>query len=337
MHIQENISLKPFNSFGIAATAQYYSALTSINDIVETIEVQKKKNHPLCILGGGSNILFTQHVQGWVLHNQLKGIELIAETAEEVFLQAMAGESWHGLVEYAVAHNWGGIENLSLIPGHVGAAPMQNIGAYGVELKDVLYEVEAIQIEDGKTITLSNKDCLFGYRDSIFKSALKNKTIITAVTLRLQKHPIFNISYGAIDAELAKMNISSLSVAAISQAVINIRSSKLPNPAIVGNAGSFFKNPVIPKIQYDALLTTFPQLPHYPAGDAVKIPAGWLIEQCGWKGYRKGDAGCYEKQALVLVNYGKATGNEIYELSSAIIESVQEKFNISLEREVNIL
>jgi UDP-N-acetylmuramate dehydrogenase len=337
MYIQENISLKAFNSFGIAATAQYYSELTNKDDIAEVIAIQKKQNHPLFILGGGSNILLTQNINSWVLHNQLKGIELIAETAEEVFLKVMAGESWHGLVEYVVANNWGGIENLSLIPGNVGAAPIQNIGAYGIELKNVLHEVEAIHIEDGNTVTLSNKDCLFGYRDSIFKRSLKNKTIITAITLRLQKHPTYNISYGAIEAELEKMNISSLSIKAISQAVINIRSSKLPNPAVIGNAGSFFKNPVILKEQYSSLVEAFPQLPNYPAGDALKIPAGWLIEQCGWKGYRKGDAGCYEKQALVLVNYGSATGKDIYDLSAAIIESVESTFNISLEREVNII
>ena len=233
--------------------------------------------------------------------------------------------------------NWGGIENLSLIPGNTGAAPIQNIGAYGVEIKDLIHEVEAIQLTDGKKINLSNTDCAFGYRDSIFKNELKNTCIITAVILRLTKNPIFNTSYGAISTELEKMKVSTLSIPAISQAVINIRSSKLPNPSIIGNAGSFFKNPIISKTQYLQLLKDFPTMPSYPSRETVKIPAGWLIEQCGWKGYRKGDAGCYDKQALVLVNYGNASGADIYELSTAIIQSVQTKFGIYLEREVNII
>jgi UDP-N-acetylmuramate dehydrogenase len=287
MLLQENISLKPYNSFGIEAIAQYYSPVNTMELLHELMTEQEQLKQKIFVLGGGSNVLLTKNFDGWVLHNQLKGISIIEETAETVYLKAMAGESWHGLVQHCVANNWGGIENLSLIPGHVGAAPIQNIGAYGVELKDVLHEVEAMLIADQSIIQLSNKDCLFGYRDSIFKRALKNQSIITSVTLKLSKKPVFKISYGAIEDELEKMNISSLNVAAISQAVIHIRSSKLPNPTIIGNAGSFFKNPVIPKIQYDTLLQSFPQIPSFPSGEAIKIPAGWLIEQCGWKSNRQ--------------------------------------------------
>lgn len=337
MLIAQNISLKPFNSFGIEAIAAYYSRIDTEVALEELLQEPILRNQKILVLGGGSNMLFTKDINGLVVHNQIRGIHIIHETNDTIYLKVMAGEPWHELVQYCVAKNWGGIENLSLIPGNTGAAPIQNIGAYGVEIKDVVQEVEAIQLADRKKINLSNKDCAFGYRDSIFKHELKHSCIITAVTVRLTKNPTFNTSYGAINAELEKMKVSTLSVSAISQAVINIRSSKLPNPSIIGNAGSFFKNPIIANTQYQELLQDFPTMPSYPSGENVKIPAGWLIEQCGWKGYRKGDAGCYDKQALVLVNYGNASGTDIYELSTAIIQSVQTKFGIYLEREVNIL
>lgn len=337
MQIAKNISLKPFNSFGIEAIAAYYSRVDTAAALEELLQEPIVQHQKILVLGGGSNLLFTKDVNGLVIHNQIRGIHIIHETNDIIYLKVMAGEPWHELVQYCVAKNWGGIENLSLIPGNTGAAPIQNIGAYGVEIKDVIHEVEAIQLSDGKKMTLSNTDCAFGYRDSIFKNELKHSCIITAVTIRLTKNPKFNTSYGAINTELEKMKVSTLSISAISQAVINIRSSKLPDPSIIGNAGSFFKNPIISKTQYLQLLKDFPTIPSYSSGENIKIPAGWLIEQCGWKGYRKGDAGCYDKQALVLVNYGNASGADIYELSTAIIQSVQTKFGIYLEREVNIL
>lgn len=337
MQIAQNISLKPFNSFGIEAIAAYYSRVNTAAALEELLQEPIVQHQKILVLGGGSNLLFTKDVNGLVIHNQIRGIHIIHETNDTIYLKVMAGEPWHELVQYCVAKNWGGIENLSLIPGNTGAAPIQNIGAYGVEIKDVIHEVEAIQLSDGKKMNLSNTDCAFGYRDSIFKNELKHSCIITAVTIRLTKNPTFNTSYGAINTELEKMKVSTLSISAISQAVINIRSSKLPDPSIIGNAGSFFKNPIISKTQYLQLLKDFPTIPSYSSGENIKIPAGWLIEQCGWKGYRKGDAGCYDKQALVLVNYGNASGADIYELSTAIIQSVQTKFGIYLEREVNIL
>lgn len=337
MLIAQNISLKPFNSFGIEAIAAYYSRIDTAAALEELLQEPIVQHQKILVLGGGSNLLFTKDVNGLVIHNQIKGIHIIHETNDTIYLKVMAGEPWHELVQYCVAKNWGGIENLSLIPGNTGAAPIQNIGAYGVEIKDLIHEVEAIQLTDGKKINLSNTDCAFGYRDSIFKNELKHACIIIAVTLRLTKNPIFNTSYGAISTELEKMKVSTLSISAILQAVINIRTSKLPNPSIIGNAGSFFKNPIISETQYLQLLKDFPTIPSYSSGENIKIPAGWLIEQCGWKGYRKGDAGCYDKQALVLVNYGNASGADIYELSTAIIQSVQTKFGIYLEREVNII
>jgi UDP-N-acetylmuramate dehydrogenase len=249
-----------------------------------------------------------------------------------------AGENWHGLVMYCIEQGYAGVENLSLIPGNVGASPMQNIGAYGVELKDVFYELEAFHITDKYLRTFSAEDCAFGYRESVFKSRYKNQFVICNVTFRLNKQPKYNTSYGAIQQELDCLGVTELSIKIISQAVVNIRSSKLPDPKILGNAGSFFKNPQIGVQQFEEQKQTFSSIVGFPVGtDSIKLAAGWLIEQCGWKGYRKGDAGCYEKQALVLVNYGNATGKEILELSEQVILSVKEKFGIHLEREVNII
>jgi UDP-N-acetylmuramate dehydrogenase len=337
MKIEQNHSLQPYNSFGIEISSRYFSSFSSIESLEEIIAHQQKSSDPLLVLGGGSNILFTKNFDGWVIKNDLKGIEVINRDNNFIYVKAMAGENWHQLVLHCVENGYAGMENLSLIPGNVGASPMQNIGAYGVELKDVFYELEAYHIADKKIVRFNNKDCAFGYRESVFKRALKNQYIILSVTYQLRKEPVYNTSYGAIEQELAAMKISTLSIKAISDAVINIRSSKLPDPKKIGNAGSFFKNPVIPTKQFDLLKKSFPELPGYTNNEDVKLPAGWLIERAGWKGFRNGDAGCYDKQALVLVNYGKASGAEIYELSSKIIHSVQEKFGINLEREVNII
>jgi UDP-N-acetylmuramate dehydrogenase len=293
---------------------------------------------PLFILGGGSNILFTKDVDALVLRNELKGISVVSETDETIDLKAGAGEEWHAFVQYCVEKGLGGVENLSLIPGSVGASPMQNIGAYGAEIKDCFVSLEAFHIEKQELHTFSADDCAFGYRESVFKRQHKGKYIIVSVTYRLQKHPQFNTAYGAIQAQLDEMGVTELSVKAISEAVIAIRSSKLPNPKELGNAGSFFKNPVVSKSDFERIAANYPEMPHYPQADSSeKLAAGWLIEQAGWKGKRVGNCGVHAKQALVLVNYGGATGDEIYALSQAVLDAVEEKFGVLLEREVNIL
>lgn len=337
MQLQENVSLLPYNTFHINAIARQLGVFSSIEQLEEMLSVTSRAT-PLLILGGGSNILFTQNFNGLVLKNDLQGIELIKEDSLHYYVRARGGENWHRFVLHCIQHNYAGLENLSLIPGCVGASPMQNIGAYGVEIKDVFDELEAYDLLEHKIVRFTLNDCAFGYRESVFKHVYKGRFVILNVTYRLNKQPVFNTSYGAIEQELQAMGVHDLSIKAISQAVINIRSSKLPDPAQTGNAGSFFKNPQIPVEQYHTLKQQYPAMPAYPVDDAhTKIAAGWLIEQCGWKGYRKGDAGVHAKQALVLVNYGNAGGSEIYNLSGKIIESVQDKFNITLEREVNIV
>ena len=337
MVFEENFSLKRFNTFGIDVKARYFNSFGSQADLEENLQA-KKPGEKLLILGGGSNILFTEDINGLVLKNDIKGIDILTEDEHYVYVKAGAGENWHAFVQYCLQHNLAGIENLSLIPGNVGASPMQNIGAYGVEIKDVFYDLEAYHIKEEKCFTFSLNDCEFGYRDSIFKRRYKDQFVILSVTYRLRKQPVFHTKYGAIEQELEKMGIKKLSIQAISQAVINIRTSKLPDPAEIGNAGSFFKNPSIPQEQFLMLKERFPNVVAYPNEDGTyKIAAGWMIEQCGWKGVRKGDAGCHPKQALVLVNYGNARGTEIYALSQEILESVKEKFGITLEREVNII
>lgn len=335
MDIKENVSLRPYNTFGINAQAKKFSEFASVAELQELIET--KNTDPLLILGGGSNILFTINFDGLVLKNSLGGIETIDENSEHVFVRAGAGENWHGFVMNCIQNNYAGLENLSLIPGSVGASPMQNIGAYGVEIKDVFHQLEAYHIHDKRFQTFSAEDCKFGYRESVFKNIYRNQYVITSVTYRLNKKPVYHTSYGAIQQELENMGVKELSIRAISQAVINIRSSKLPDWKRLGNAGSFFKNPQVSEEKYHALKTEHPSIVGYPQGSGIKLAAGWLIEQCGWKGFRKGDAGCYDKQALVLVNYGNATGSEIFELSQEIIGSVQQKFGVELEREVNII
>lgn len=336
MQIAKHISLRHHNTFGIDVNAAYYTELHQLDDLAELSEkVSGYEGH--LVIGGGSNILFTQPVNGLVIKNCLKGIETVEENNAHVWLQVMAGEVWHEFVLHAINNNLGGIENLSLIPGCVGASPMQNIGAYGVEVKDTIDEVVAWDWEKKSFTVFKNKDCRFGYRGSIFKQELKNKVLITSVTFRLDKTHRLNTSYGAIRQELDVMGVSEPTIKSVSEAVIAIRSSKLPDPKKIGNAGSFFKNPAITIEQFDQLKEHYMNIPSYPADDnLVKVPAGWLIEQSGWKGYRNGDAGVHEKQALVLVNYGNATGNEIWKLSEDIIASVKTKFNITLEREVQI-
>lgn len=334
MKMLENISLKPYNTFHIETTARYFCIL---ND-AESLQELPLGNQPLLVLGGGSNMLLTRNFDGLVLKNEIMGIELVHEDPEFIYVSAGAGENWHGFVKHCISKGWGGLENLSLIPGSVGASPMQNIGAYGVELEDVFWSLEAWHIQEKRIHTFTKSDCAFGYRESVFKKSLKGKYIILKVTYRLHKKPVFHTSYGAITQELERMGVTEYSVSAISEAVIRIRTSKLPDPAIIGNAGSFFKNPVVSHDTFEQLKASFPSIVAFPQLDqSVKLAAGWLIEQCGWKGYRSGDAGCHASQALVLVNYGNATGKEIYDLSEMILQSVKARFGISLEREVNII
>lgn len=341
MQIQENFSLRPYNSFGIQANAAYFGRFDHEDDLERLLETRagsSAKDKSLVILGGGSNILLTRDLEGWVLKNEIKGITELHEDEGFVYIRAGAGENWHQFVTYCIDRNWAGLENLSLIPGNVGASPMQNIGAYGVELRDVFWDLEAFHIEEKKTYTFTSADCEFGYRESVFKNRFKNQFVILSVTFKLRKQPIFHTSYGAITQELEKMGVQQLSIQAISQAVIRIRQSKLPDPSKIGNAGSFFKNPVISGEKFKELKGLFPEIIGYTSTDgSVKLAAGWMIEQCGWKGFRKGDAGCHSQQALVLVNYGNATGAEIFSLSGEIIDSVRFKFGVTLEREVNIL
>lgn len=350
MNIQQHTSLKPYNTFGIDAHARYFASFADGGDLSALLA--KAPPGPRIVLGGGSNILLTRDVDGFVLKNEVMGIETVAEDDDYVYVRVGAGENWHRFVQHCISADLGGVENLSLIPGCVGASPMQNIGAYGVEIKEVFQDLEAFHLSDGTIERFSLNDCAFGYRDSVFKGKYKGQFAILHVTFRLRKQPIYNVSYGAIEQELERMGVKELSLRAISEAVIHIRSTRLPDPKVIGNAGSFFKNPVVSAETYRQLHAEFPAMPAYPAAQeayvgsgadpdlapgAMKLSAGWLIEQCGWKGYRKGDAGCHERHALVLVNYGHATGQEIYDLSEEILRSVQGKFGVVIEREVNII
>ncbi len=332
MQVLDNISLKPFNTFGIDVKAKQLATFSSLNDL-ESINIEPGT----IVLGGGSNILFTSDIDGWVLKNEITGIQELHEDEEYVYVKAGAGENWHRFVLYCISRNWAGIENLSLIPGNVGASPMQNIGAYGVELESVFQSLEAWHVQEKKLVNFTRSDCDFGYRESVFKRKYKGQFIIVSVTYRLHKTPIFHTSYGAIEQELERMGVKELNIKAVSDAVINIRSSKLPDPKLVGNAGSFFKNPSVTGRKFLELKQRFEGIVGYQNPDgSMKIAAGWLIEQCGWKGFRRGDAGCHAKQALVLVNYGNAKGADICQLSDEIIQSVKDQFGIELEKEVNI-
>ena len=333
MQLQQNISLRNYNTFGIDVPAEFFTEIHSEEDIAALAALRG----PLHVLGGGSNVLLTGPVKGVVVRNCLAGMSVLREDDSNVWLQVAAGETWHELVLHTIERGWGGLENLALIPGTVGAAPIQNIGAYGVEARETIEQVGFYDFEDGRALTLENQACNFGYRDSIFKHELKGRVLITSVVFKLSKQPVFNTSYGAIEEELHRMGVRELSVQSIAQAVINIRSSKLPDPKVVGNAGSFFKNPTITRAAYEALLTAHPDIPHYRVNDeTVKVPAAWLIEHCGWKGFRRGDAGVHDRQALVLVNHGAATGSELWHLSGDIVTSVKERFGIALEREVQV-
>ena len=338
MIIHENYSLKKLNTFGIEASTRFFTEVSTVEEILEILSHKTFANTQKLILGGGSNLLFTKNFDGIILKNNLKGIETVKEDADFYFIKAGAGEAWHYFVMHCIANNYAGLENLSLIPGNIGASPMQNIGAYGVEIKDRFYELEALHIADKTIHKFTNVDCKFGYRDSVFKNQFKNQYIITSVTFKMLKTPAFNTSYGAIEKELEVMGITELSIQAISKAVCNIRMSKLPNPAEIGNAGSFFKNPEVAPEKFQFLKNKFPAIVGYDLESGnVKLAAGWLIEQCGWKGKTFGDAGVHKLQALVLVNYNKAKGNEIYQLSQNIMDSVKDKFEVDLEREVNII
>jgi UDP-N-acetylmuramate dehydrogenase len=338
MQIQQQISLRNFNTFGLESEAAYFVEVRSVEELREILTDSEYKKKDKFILGGGSNVLFTKNIEALVIHPAIRGIEKVREDDHNVWLYAGAGEVWHDLVMYCVENNYAGIENLSLIPGTVGAAPMQNIGAYGVEIKDVIETVSAIEMATANTRIFSWEECRFGYRESIFKRELKDRYIITGAVFRLSKKPDFNIGYGDIRKTLEEMEVKTLSLRAVSDAVIRIRRSKLPDPALIGNAGSFFKNPEIEKVQFDRLKNVFPDMPGYPVGDhTVKVPAGWLIEQAGWKGYRDGPIGVHERQALVLVNYGGGRGEDIKLLSEKIRQSIEEKFGILLTTEVNFV
>ena len=336
--MQQNISLKPFNTFGLEASARFFVEVNSVTELKIILQNPDFQSIDKLFLGGGSNILLTKNYDGLVIKINLKGISKVSEDDSHVYVQTGAGENWHQLVMYCVENQYAGMENLSLIPGTVGAAPMQNIGAYGVEIKDIFEELQALNLQTLEMETFNLADCHFGYRESIFKHEAKGKYVITSVNFKLNKTPIFKISYGDIQKTLQEMNVTDLSIKAVSDAVISIRKSKLPDPAEIGNSGSFFKNPEIPKVQYEELKERFENIPSYPINEStVKVPAGWLIEQAGWKGFRDGEIGVHARQALVLVNYGKGTGEQIKALSAKIQASVLEKFGISLSTEVNFV
>ena len=333
--IQINKNLKEYNTFGISVKAEMFAVFSSIEELKQILSFRNNKK--LLVLGGGSNLLLTKDFDGLVIKNEIKRFEVIEETASEVIVESGAGENWHEFVLNCIDKGFGGIENLSLIPGSVGASPMQNIGAYGVEIKDVFESLSAYHIASGEIHYFDKTKCEFGYRESIFKNKVKGKYIILTVTFRLTKNPTINSSYGAINEQLKVMGIQAPTIKELSAAVIAIRQSKLPDPKIIGNAGSFFKNPTVDNILLEKIQENYPDIPNYPAENGRKLAAGWLIEKAGWKGRTFDNYGVHKLQALVLVNYGNCTGQEIFDLSSQIIQDVFEKFGVLLEREVNIL
>lgn len=333
--IESNVDLKSFNTFGISCFAERFGRFSTTDELKNLLS--QRNDDELLILGGGSNILLTEDFKGLVLKNEISGIQIVEESDTSVLVESGAGEIWHQFVLYCIDHGFGGIENLSLIPGSVGASPMQNIGAYGVEIKDVFVSLKAYHITSGEIHEFTHEQCQFGYRESVFKRALKRQYIICSVRFKLSKVHKINSTYGAIEAELETMNISEPTIRDISNAVIAIRSSKLPDPNQIGNAGSFFKNPVVTQDIVDSIQKKYEKFPQYPAVGGVKLAAGWLIEQCGWKGKTFGTYGVNKNQALVLVNYGGSSGQEIFDLSERIIRDVEATFGIRLEREVNIL
>ena len=339
MKIQENISLKNYNTFGVEAKAHYFVEVHDLHELKYATEFAKINHIKILFLGGGSNLLFTQDFDGLVIKLNLKGISEENLDENHVLVSAKAGENWHEFVLYTLSKNYGGLENLSLIPGNVGTCPIQNIGAYGTEIKDHFVSCKALNLKTSEIEELSLEDCKFGYRDSIFKTSAKGKYVIVEVTFKLttQNHHI-KTEYGAISTELKNLGIENPTIQEVSKAVINIRQSKLPNPAEIGNAGSFFKNPSIPLAQFENLKEKFPEIQGYANGNFVKVPAGWLIENAGWKGKQIGNVASHKLQALVIINAtGNASGKEIYDFSTQIIDSVKEKYGIELEREVNIV
>ena len=348
MLLEEHVSLRPYNTFGLDVQARYFARFASAEALRRLLALPQVQAGPRLVLGGGSNLLLTQNFEGVVLKNEIKGLEIIGEDADAhtALLRAGAGESWHGLVEFALDEALSGLENLSLIPGTVGAAPLQNIGAYGAELQDTFERLEALEISTGQLRVFTKEECGFGYRESVFKGPLQGQFIVTAVVLRLHRASARrppNVGYGAIRETLADLGIEAAEPTPrdVSRAVVHIRRSKLPDPADIGNAGSFFKNPEISQHKFAELQARYPALPGYPVPGGVKVPAGWLIEQAGFKGLRRGPGagthGVHERQALVLVNHGGATGQELRELAEEIIRAVRERFGIELHPEVNIL
>ena len=336
MDCKHHYSLKSLNTFGIDVVAERYVRFDSEMEIVDFFHSEPLRESIHLVLGGGSNLLFVGDFDGIVLHPQFKGIDVIDRDPQHVWVKAMAGETWDDLVALAVAGGWGGIENLSLIPGSVGASAVQNIGAYGVEAETVIDQVEAIAIETGERFVFSTQECGFGYRSSRFKEDGGGRFIITAVVFRLRRQPRFVLDYPGVRA--AVQALGGVSLETVRQAIIDIRQHKLPDPALIGNAGSFFKNPVVEREMLENLRSRYPDLPHYPQADGrFKLAAGWLIERCGWKGRRWGRAAVHDRQALVLVNGGGATGREILELSEQIRQSVAETFGVCLEREVRVV
>ena len=338
MNIIKNYPLLKLNTFGVDIKAKYFTSINTINELIEVRKTKVFTDLKLLILGGGSNILFTKDFDGLVILNNIKGKEIIDQNQQSIFLKIGAGENWHELVMYCVDNGWGGIENLSLIPGNTGTAPMQNIGAYGVEIKETFIELEALEISSGKIVKFNNSDCEFGYRESVFKNKMKNQYIILNITLELKKNPVLNINYGDVKAILESQNIKNPAIKEVSNAIISIRQSKLPDPKKIGNSGSFFKNPIVSLNQLELIKKKYPNVVNYEINEnEFKIAAGWLIERAGWKGKKFNNYGVHEKQALVLVNYGLANGMEIFELSEKIILDIKDKFGITLEREVNII
>ncbi len=338
MVIKNNVSLKPYNTFGVDARARYFAEIKSVSDLKKAFRFIDEKEIPFLILGGGSNVLFKNNFDGMVLANRMSGIEPVEETADFVMLKVAGGEPWPDLVDYCVEQGLGGIENLSNIPGTAGAAPVQNIGAYGVEVKEVVEEVEVFDLQNGQIDTLFNSQCEFAYRSSVFKTSARGRYFILSIKFKLSKNPVINLSYTPLKKMFEGRKVQSVSIKEVSAAVKQIRKSKLPDPEKVGNAGSFFKNPVVTAAGLQNLLKKYGDMPFYPFGEnSFKLAAGWLIEQCGFKGKRMGEAGVHEKQALVVVNYGHASGEEILNLALEVKYSVAEKFGIELEFEVNVV
>jgi len=338
MILDENCSIKAYTAFGIDIKSRYFTRVSTLEELKEALEYPEIVDSPILILGGGSNLLFTRDFNGLVIKNEIKGISVEEQSKACVLVTAGAGEDWDNFVAYCVENNYGGLENLSLIPGVVGTSPVQNIGAYGVEVKDTIYQVTAYDIKTGQISVLNNTQCSFGYRDSVFKHTFKDRYVILSVTFKLDLNPEFHTQYGAITTELEAMGVEHLSLRAIRDAVISIRRRKLPDPLVVGNAGSFFKNPTVDGEVYSRLHDAFPEILAFElTGRKYKLAAGWMIEKCGWKGFRDGDAGVHTNQALVLVNYGQATGSQILALAQKIKHSVLEKFGVTLEMEVNVI